>query len=96
MEQSHAVHHCDLGNQRIIEQPHSSKSQASADNTQEETLNHEGEADKAVGSAHHLHDGDLILTVIHGQLDSVGDDQQTDNQQDRNDGRHGTVPFCSF
>ena len=50
-----------------------------------------GPADKGVGGAAHLHDGDLLPPVEGGQFDGVGDNKQAHRQQDHHQD-HGHRP----
>ena len=88
MEQLQGVHAADFGQHGVIAYPFQPEGQNRAQHTQGEALHHEGQPDKAVGGAHHFHDGDFVPPVIHGQLDGVGDNQKADHQKHRDDG-HG-------
>ena len=73
-----------------VEPPLEEKGQDGPHQAQQHALKDKGPADKPVGGAAHLHDGDLLPPVEGGQFDGVGDDEQGDDQQhgDENEG-HG-------
>ena len=84
-KQLQGVHAGNLLDQGIIANPLQAEGQNSTHHTQREAFHDKGQADKTVGSAYHLHNGDLIPAVIHSQLNGVGDDQKADHQQHSND-----------
>ena len=48
--------------------------------TQSKALHHIRQPDKAIGGTHHLHNGNLVLTVLHGHLNGAKNDKQADAQ----------------
>ena len=64
---------------------------------QHEALIHKGPADKAVGRAHHFHNGDLIPPVKGGELDGVGNNEHGHHKQhcdQRQADDCGDIPDC--
>ena len=67
------------------------KGDHSAQKAQHEALIHKGPANKAVGGAHHAHDGDLLSPVKGGELDGVGDNE---HRHDKQNGDQGHAHHC--
>ena len=61
----------DLCLKRGIQTPLSKKRQSAADHAENKSFNNKRAANKAVGSADHLHYGDLLASAVSGKLDSV-------------------------
>ena len=84
----HSGHY--LSGHEIVEAPLDEEGQSAAEHAQDQALDDEGAADKAVRRADHLHDGYLLAPREGGELyrvrhDEEGHDDEDDDEDERHD-----------
>ena len=70
---------------RFIQEPLQAKAKHRAEKADHKALVHERPADEAVRRADHFHNGDLVAAVKRRELDGVGDDEDRNEQQNRDE-----------
>lgn len=93
LEQSERIDDRDLRLKEVVQPPFEEECDDCAQHAKNKALDHERQADKAVGRAYHLHNGNLLAARVHGQLDGIGDDEQRHHKQHDNDDHGRDVQY---